>query len=154
MTANEAIASRPFFGLTSFAFGAAALILVLVHFWAGPFAAKPRVTVTIGEVAADIRQAAIRKLKGLPNPPAAPAAPAAWDGDRILKAIAACLAGLAVVAGVASFVRQEVWRPGAGGIALGAGAVAFQFFTWAVLVLACAILLYAIIQNIDGILGG
>ncbi len=138
-------------GWASFAFGAAGLLLVLMHFWVGPFAPQQRVAITVGEVAADIRLAAVRKLKGLPPPPPAPAA---WDSDRILKLVAAGLAGLALVAGAAGFVRREAWRPAAGGIVLGAGAVAFQFFTWAIVIIACAIILYAIIQNLDGILGG
>ena len=58
------------------------------------------------------------------------------------------------MAGAAGFVRRESWRPAAGGIFLGAGAVAFQFFTWAIVIIACAIIPYAIIQNLDGILGG
>lgn len=150
MTANATAPSRPMAGFIGLALGAAALLIVLVHFWVGPFAPQQRVTVTVGEVAAEIRQAAVRKLKGLPQPKAE-AAP--WNSDRILKLVAALLAGTAIIAGVVSLVRRETWRPAVGGIALGAGAIAFQVFTWAILVVAGALILVAIIQNITGILG-
>ena len=148
--AETSTQSRPIAGFFSFAMGALGLMLVLVHFWAGPFAPQQRASITVGEIAADIRQAAVRKLTGKPQPKPAPVV---WDSDRILKLVAALLAGIAVVAGVASLARRETWRPAAGGIALGASAVALQFFTWAILVVAGAIVLAAIIQNITGILG-
>ena len=150
MTANTSIQPRPIAGIVGFALGAVALLLVLVHFWAGPFAPQQRMTVTVGEIAADIRQAAIRKLKGVPSPKPAPVA---WDSDRILKLVAALLAGMAVIVGVASLVRRETWRPAVGGIALGGGAIAFQVFTWATLLVVGALILCVIIQNITGILG-
>ena len=151
MTSDTSIQTRPIAGFFGFALGALALILVLVHFWAGPFAPQQRASVTVGEIAGEIREAAIRKLKGTPQPKPVPAK---WDSDRILKLVAAVLAGLAVVTSVAALVRREAWRPAVAGIALGTSAVAFQVFTWTILVLAGAIILYAIIHNIDGILGG
>jgi len=150
MTGNPTASSHPITGFIGLALGATALLVVLVHFWVGPFAPQQRVTVTVGEIAAEMRQAAVRKLKGLPQPKPASAP---WDSDRILKLIAALLAGSAVIAGVVSLVRRETWRPAVGGIALGAGAIAFQVFTWAILVVAGALILFAIIQNITGILG-
>lgn len=151
MTANTINHARPVAGFFGFAFGALALMLVLVHFWVGPFAPQQRAGVTIGEIAGDIREAAVRKLKGEPQPKAVPAE---WGTDRIVKLVAAVLAGLAVVAGIAGLVRRETWRPAAAGITLGVCAVAFQVFTWTILVLVGALILYAIINNIDGILGG
>lgn len=150
MTGNPTAPSSPLAGFVGLALGAAALLIVLVHFWVGPLAPQQRVTVTVGEVAAEIRQAAVRKLKGLPQPKPESAP---WTSDRILKLIAALLAGTAIIAGVVSLVRRETWRPAVGGIALGAGAIAFQVFTWAILVVAGALILVAIIQNITGILG-
>ncbi len=151
MTADTITHARPVAGYFGFAFGALALLLVLVHFWAGPFAPQQRAGVTIGEIAGDIREAAVRKLKGEPQPKAVPAK---WDADRIVKLVAAVLAGLAVVTGVAGLVRRETWRPAAAGIAFGVSAVTFQIFTWTILVLVGAVILYAIINNIGEILGG
>ena len=150
MTATQVIETRATIGCLGFALGAAALLLVLVHFWAGPFAPQQKTTITVGEVAAEIRQAAIRKMKGIEQPKAQ-AAP--WDRDRLLRAVAAILSGLAVIASIASLVRKEPWRPAAGGVALAAGAITFQLFTWMILVLAGAIVLSAIIYNIGDILG-
>lgn len=150
MTANTSQQPLPIAGYFGFAMGASALLLVLVHFWIGPISPQQRVSITVGKVAAEMRQAAIRKLRGTPQP--APVA-AKWNADRILQLIAALLAGLALVAGAASLVRREAWRPAAAGIGLGAGAVAFQFFVWSILVLAGALIIYAIINNIPGILG-
>ena len=56
------IPPRPTAGLVGFLFGAAALILVLVHFWAGPFAPQQDAAVSIGEIAAEIRNSAVRGL--------------------------------------------------------------------------------------------
>lgn len=151
MTTDTSMQTRPIAGYFGFALGALALILVLVHFWAGPFEPQQRAGVTIGEIAGDIRAAAVRKLKGEPQPKAAPAE---WDVDRVVKLVAAVLAGLAVIASVAGLVRRETWRPAAAGIAFGVSAVAFQVFTWTILVLAGAIILYAIVNNIGDILGG
>ena len=150
MTGNATIPSRPIAGLIALALGATALLVVLVHFWVGPLAPHQKITVTVGEIAAEMRQAAVRKLKGLPQPKPTSAP---WDSDRILKLIAALLAGTAIVLGVVSLVRRETWRPAVGGIALGTGAIAFQVVTWAILVVAGALILVAIIQNITGILG-
>ncbi len=147
---STASATRPVASLISFAVGAAALLLVLVHFGAGPFAPQQRASVTVGEIAAEMRKAATRKLLGKPNP--APKAKP-WTIDRVLNLVAAMLAGLAVIAGIAGLVRRENWRLAAGGIVLGAGAVAFQFFTWAVLMVLGGLILIAIIQNIGDIIG-
>jgi len=44
-------------GLASFVIGAIALLLVLVQFAAGPFASQQRASVTVGEIAAEMREA-------------------------------------------------------------------------------------------------
>ena len=150
MTAEAKSQLRPVAGFVGLGMGAAALLIVFVHFWAGPFSPQQRAAVTVGEIAADMRQAAVRKLKGLPQPKPVSAP---WDSDRILSVVAALFAGIAVVAGVVGLVRRETWRPAVGGMALGIGAVAFQVFTWAILLVVGALIIVAIIQNITGILG-
>ncbi len=94
-------------GLASFVIGAIALLLVLVQFAAGPFAPQQRASVTVGEIAAEMREAAKRKLQGKLNP--APQAEP-WTIDRVLKTVAAVLAGLAVIAGIFGIMRRESWR--------------------------------------------
>lgn len=48
------------FGWSGFATGAAALVLTLVLFWAGPFVPRQAASVRIGEMAAEIAQSAAR----------------------------------------------------------------------------------------------
>ena len=141
---------RPVLGALSFVVGAATLLLVLVHFWSGPFAPQADVSVSIGEIAADIRQSALRALAGeaQPAPEALP-----WDFDRVLKAIAGGLAGLSVILAAGAVLRHESRRPAIAGAILGGGAILFQLFTWAILMIAGALILTAIVGNIPGILG-
>lgn len=141
----------PYAGGLGFALGAAALLLVLVQFWAGPFAPQQDAAVTIGEFAGEVRKAATRALLDQPQP-AAQAVP--WDVDRVLTLVAAVLAGGAVILGLAALVRHEPWRPAAGAVILGAGAVLFQFFAWTVLLVVGALIIVAILNNIGDILGG
>jgi len=141
---------RPVAGLAGFVLGAAALLLVLVHFWAGPFAPQQSVGVSLGDLAAEMRESALRGLKGEAQP--APA-PLPWDIDRVLEAVAATFAGLAIVSALAGLIRREARRPAAAGIALGAAAVTFQIFTWAVLVVVGVILIAAVVQAALGELG-
>lgn len=140
----------PIAGMFGFAAGAAAFILVLVHFWAGPFAPQQGVTISIGEMAAEIREAATRAISGEAQPEATVTD---WTLDKTIKLVAAVLAGLAVILGLAGMIRRETWRPAAGAITLGVAAVVFQMFVWAAMLIVGCILLFAIIQNVDGILG-
>lgn len=141
---------RPIAGYMGFLLGAVALILVLTHFWAGPFAPQQRASVSVGEIAAEMRESAKRALTGATQP--APESPP-WDIDRVLKAVTGALAALAAVLGVFAFVRHESRRPAIGAVALGAAAVTFQLFTWMVLAILGVVLLGMIMQNITGILG-
>lgn len=143
--------SPPVAGWIGFCLGAAALMLVLVHFWIGPLAPQHSTGVTIGGIAAEMRQAATDAIKGKPRPEAV-ATP--WDTDRVLRALAAGLAGLGVVAGLAALVRRENWRPAAAAIAMAGGAILFQVFTWIILVVAGVLILTAIIGSLDGFFGG
>jgi hypothetical protein len=150
MTEAAATRPQPIAGYASFLIGASALIIVLVSFWAGPFAPQQRASVSIGQTAAEIRQSAIRAMKGekQPAPKAAP-----WTTDRKVKAGTAVLAALSVIIGLFGLIRRESWRPAGAGIVLGVSAVTVQMFIWAILLVVGALILVAIIQNLDGILG-
>jgi hypothetical protein len=148
--ADLAPASRPIAGYVGLVLGAVALLMVLVHFWSGPFAPQQRTGVSIGEIAADIRASATRAITGAPQP-APQARP--WTADRTLKTVTAVVAGLAVILGILGLVRRETWRPSAAAIVLAAGAITFQLFTWAILLIAGSLIIAAIIYNIGDILG-
>ena len=50
---------RSTLGFTGIAIGSIALLLVLVHFYAGPFSPQPTIETTIAEKAVSIRDAAV-----------------------------------------------------------------------------------------------
>ncbi len=143
-----AIASAPpsAAGLVSFAAGAIALLIVLAHFWAGPLAPQQRASVTVGQFAAEMRQAAKRQLHDQPQP--APVA-APWNIDRAAKLAASVFAGLAVIAGAAGLARKEPWRPAAAGAVLGASAIVIQMFIWVILIVVGGFIVVAIIQSVN-----
>ncbi|TCP43111.1 hypothetical protein [Rhodovulum marinum] len=152
---DTAPAPRAVLGWLGFATGAAALILTIVVFWAGPFAPKQTVGVTLGELAADIAKSAARSVAGQPQPD--PVAPVR-DIDDYLRIAVGVLAGLAIVLGVASVLRHEQKRAAASGIALGGLAVGFQLFTWAVMMAVGAFLIasvvYALRDTFGDVFGG
>ena len=51
-------------GYYGIAAGAAALLLAVVHFWAGPFAPQPSLETVVAESAVEIRDATVRALRG------------------------------------------------------------------------------------------
>jgi len=142
-------------GWLGFAIGAVALILTIVTFWAGPFAPQQSVGVTLGEIAADIAKSAARSVAGQPQPP--PVAQARTIDDWFALGVGV-LAALAVIVGVAAFLRREQRSVAASGIALGGLAVGVQLFAWTVMVIAGAIVLastvYALRDSLGDIFGG
>ncbi|MEM9434692.1 MAG: hypothetical protein AAGA12_12290 [Pseudomonadota bacterium] len=143
--------SSSFWGLTGFLIGAAAFILVLVHHYGGPFTQQPEIGVTIGEIAADIKETAIAKLMGEELPPAPPPSNPPFDYDRLLKVLSAAGAGLAVVAGLGGLIRREDRVPALAAIGLGASAIVFQWLSWLVLLIAGVVLITSILQNLGNI---
>ena len=131
--------------------GALALALAMLTVFGGPFAPQPSVGTTVGEIAGEMRAAALRAVNGEPQP--APV-PRGWDIDRILMLAAPLVGVMAIVLSMIAALRGERYRLAGYGAALGTGAIVFQFVWWIALLIAGTILLVSIIQNIDGILGG
>lgn len=146
---------RATLGWLGFATGAVALILTLVVFWAGPFAPQQAASVTLGELAADIAKSAARSVAGQPQPGPAPVP---RDIDDHLQVAVGVMAGLAIVLGVASFVRHECRRAAASGIALGGLAIAVQFLAWTIMMivggLVIASVIYALRDAFGDMFGG
>jgi hypothetical protein len=146
-------------GWLGFAAGAAALLLTLVVFWAGPFAPQQRAGVSLGEVAADIAKSAARSVAGRPQPE--PEARTTTIDDHLAVG-AGVLAGLAIVMGVASLVRRESKRAALSGIALGGLAIGVQLFAWTIMIVVGGMVIVAIIYALrdsladifDGLSGG
>ena len=130
--------------------GALALALAMLHVFGGPFAPQSSAATTVGEIAGEMRAAALRALNGEPQP--APV-PRGWDIDRVLMLAAPLLGVVAVVLSIISALRREGWRTAGYGAALGVGAIVFQMVWWIAALIAGTLLLVAIIENIGDILG-
>lgn len=156
---DTADAPRATLGWLGFVTGAIALILTIVIFWAGPFAPQQSAGVSLGEIAADIAKSAARSVVGQPQPD--PVSPPR-DIDDYLEIGIGLLAGLAIVLGVASFIRNERRRAALSGIALGGLAVGFQLFTWTMMLIVGGLVISMIIYALrdafgdifDGLFGG
>lgn len=148
--AQTAPAPTATLGWLGFATGAAALIATLVIVWAGPFAPQPPTGTGVGALAADIAKAAARSVAGRPQPE--PAAVARTIDDFLAIGVA-CLAGLAIVLGVAALVRREPGRAALSGVALGGLAVGVQLFTATIMLIVGAVVLAAIIYALRDVFG-
>jgi len=133
-----------FFGI---GVGALALMLALIHFWAGPFSPQPTLEQTIAEKAVSIRDATVAALKGETVEAQEPVGPK-YDLDRILSIVTAALGGIAVVLAVIGIALKEPIRVAGGAAALGAGAIAFQFFAVALGLIALVILISAVLGSL------
>ncbi|WP_375570020.1 hypothetical protein ABWH93_17935 [Seohaeicola saemankumensis] len=152
---DTSIDTRAPLGWSGFAAGAAALVLTLVLFWAGPFAPQQSAGVSIGELAAEIAKSAARSVAGQPQP--GPAAIPRTIDDHLAVAVGV-LAGFAVVLGVASLIRHEHKRAALSGIGLGAAAIGIQLFAYAIMMIVGALVIastiYAMRDTLGDILGG
>ena len=146
---------RPILGWLGFAMGAVALVFTLVVFWAGPFAPQQSAGVSVGELAAEIAKSAARSVAGQPQPE--PVTPD-WDIDDYLEIAVGAIAGIAMILGVAAFVRHENGRAALSGIALGGLAIGVQLFTYTIMMvvggLAMAAVVYALRDAFGDIFGG
>lgn len=148
--ANTAKAPDATLGWIGFAVGAAALILTLVIFWAGPFAPQQTAGVSLGELAADIAKSAARSVAGQPQPE--PVARPRTIDDHLEIGVGV-LAGLAIVLGVAALVRHERKRAALSGIALGGLAVAVQIFAWSIMMIVGALVIIGIMAALRDVFG-
>ena len=137
-------------GLIGSIVGAAALLMVLVQTFAGPFAPQQKIGVTIGEIVVDIHQTIKKKLRHepLPKPTAK-----SWNIDNWLVLVSSALAVIAILVGCVALARREQIHLSSAAIALGASAILAKLFIWVALLIAGAIILYAIITNFGDIIG-
>ena len=137
-------------GWLGFLTGAVALVLTITLFWAGPFAPQQTADVTLGELAADIAKAAARSVAGQPQPD--PLTPTK-NIDDYLAILVSVLASLAFILGVASFLRRERGQVAFSGIALGGLAIGFQLFTWTIMMIVGAIIIFGIMASLTEAFG-
>ncbi len=134
------------FSMGGIAVGAVALLLVLVHFYAGPFAPQKPIERTVAETAVAIRDATVAALRG--EDVEDEVSQRDFDIDRALAIFAAVLGGLAIILGVVGFAKGEPARAAGGAAVLGAGAIAFQFAIVAIGAIVLAILVAAVIGQL------
>lgn len=126
--------------------GAVALLLALVHFYAGPFSHQPTIEETVAEKAVAIRDATVAALKGEKTEKKAVASE--MDLDKVMQIATALLGGLAIILGVIGYARQEPLRAAGGAAVLGGSAIAFQFAIIAIGAIVFAILIAAVLGKI------
>ncbi len=126
--------------------GALALLLALIHFWAGPFAPQPSLEQTVAEKAVAIRYATVAVLKGEKG--ATPREKTTMDTDRVIQIATAVFGGMAIILGVLGYARKEPMRIAGGAAVLGGGAIAFQFAALAIGAIIVAILIAAVLSQL------
>ena len=137
----------PRISLGGIAIGGIALLVAVVHFWAGPFAPQKSVERTVAETAVAIRDATVAALKGEEIQDRAPDSNS-FDIDRTLMLSASVLGGIALILAVVGFAMGEPARAAGGAAILGAGAIAFQFAVVALGAIILAILVAAVIGEL------
>ena len=134
------------FSYTGILVGAIAFLLVLVHFWAGPFSPQPALEQTVAEKAVAIRNATIAALKG--EKVEKKVERSEIDIDNALDIAGAVMGGIAIILGVLGYARKEPLRVAGGAAVLGAGAIAFQFAVIALGAIILAILIAAVLSQL------
>lgn len=128
--------------------GGLALVLVFVQIVAPTLEPAPSAATQVGEMAGEIKRAAWRAFLGLPRPEPEVREVPWW----IYLGLAAPVLGVvSIVLSLVSGVMRENWRYAVYGTTLGATAIVFHFVWWIALLIACVVLLVAVVQNIGDI---
>lgn len=133
-------------GFIGIAMGAVALLMAVVHFWAGPFTPQPSLEKTVAEKAVAIRNATVAALKGEEVTDETPASEI--DLDQGLRIATGVLGAVAIILGVISVATRAPLRVGGGAAVLGGVALAFQFAVIALGAIVLAILIGAVLSQI------
>ncbi len=136
---------RATFGWSGFALGAAALMLAVVLFWAGPLA-TPDPDASLADRMAETARSLIGKTEVV-EPVAAPGRTI----DDWLRIAVAGLSGLAVILGLAGLALREPPRPAFSAVTLGGGTLLFQLVTVFALALVCLLLFGGLARQGDSL---
>nr|WP_086940740.1 hypothetical protein [Thaumasiovibrio occultus] len=129
-------------------FGTVALIMAFVQFTAGPFNTEPTIETVVADKVTAISNAAIEAISGKP----VVEEKSLLDGvdiDKALQVAIAVVGGLAMMFAVVSFIRKEPTRLFAAAAALGAGAIAVQWFAMYVLIILALLFVITIIAGVS-----
>jgi hypothetical protein len=127
--------------------GVVAFGLALVHFWAGPFSPQPPIEEVVADKAVKIRDAVVAKLKG--EEKASLAHTQSFDTDRVVTIATVVASFLAIVLAVVSYLRREDKRFSGSAVTLGGVALAVQYIAVAIGAIVLAILVAAVLSNLD-----
>ena len=92
-------------GMCGVVIGSMALMLALVHFWAGPFSPQPTLDTYVSEKAASIRQKTIDALRG--KAVEKEYIKSSFDADKIAQVATAVLGALALIFAALSFSKHN-----------------------------------------------
>lgn len=126
--------------------GSIALLLALLHFYAGPFTPQPSLQDTVADTAVAIRDATVAALRGEEREKSL--ITAEYDLDRIVQILISVLGGCAVILGVVGFASRESTRAAVGAFVLGSFAIGFQFLGIALGAILLVILVAAVLSQL------
>ena len=149
MSSHAAAAAKSAFGIIGMVCGGIALMLVVFHFYAGPFQPQKSLERTVAEIAVNISKEVVRVAKGEP----ADLESRSWSIDDILRIVVSVCGVLAIILAAIGFARREDTRPVAAAASLGASAIGFQFISWLALLAAGLVLIWIVVSNLGEILG-
>ncbi len=132
---------RPYFGWAGLCVGIVALGLALLPGWIAPNYDPPErpIPQRAADWLGELKDKAAAAFRMTPAPPPPIEQKNSWRDPRLI-ASSLVLAFLALMLAVLSFVRHEDQRVVACSVALGAGAIAAQYFITALLILAFSVL--------------
>lgn len=133
-------------GFIGIAVGGVALLMAVIHFWAGPFSPQPSLEKTVAEKAVAIKNATIAALRGkeVEEEPTV----RKINLDQGVRVASSALGAVAIILGIVSFAKREPLRVGGGAAVLGGAAVAFQFAVIALGAIVVAILIGSVLSQI------
>ncbi|RDL19428.1 hypothetical protein [Serratia fonticola] len=136
------------FGWSGIALGGLALLLAMVHFYAGPFAPQQTLESLVAGKAVAIKESLLASLAGqqIPEKVSRPH----YDVDRILKIVTAVLAVGAVILGAIAAVCKDNSRAVSAAVLLGIGTLAFQIAMFAFGVIMTILLIVLVLSLISG----
>lgn len=139
---------KDLFGWIGIAAGGTALLLLVVHFYAGPFSPPPTLESLIAGKALAIKESLVASLLGnkVPDTVTRPH----YSLDRIVQIIIAVLAASAVILGIIGEVCKGNRQAASAAIMLGAGTLYFQFAFLALGVIAVILLIVIVLSFLSG----
>lgn len=141
---------KPVWGFAAFLFGVFSLVAVTLHVSGAVSEPKQSAASQVGQIAAEIRQSAMRALAG-EEPPMAPTQSSGWSADRFLLFAVPALACVAAVLGAVGLFRHEAPALPGIGIVMGCSAFVMQYVLWLSLIIGGICLLIFIVRNLDSI---